>query len=319
MIHYFKVQKHSAFFSLLLVMTFGNAFSQVPNAPNNLVVTPINTGGMIQFTAPSSNGGTAITNYEYSTDDGASWTTPSPAVTESPLIISSGLTNCTSYQVKIRAVNSSGSGVASVAVNLTPRSSAAPGSVWTLETAAENNSWNGVTYGNGLFVAVASSGTNRIMTSPDGITWTARTAPEANAWKSITYGNGLFVAVATTGTNQVMTSPDGINWTIRTTPIGEWYSVTYGNGIYVAVSIFTSQTGNQVMTSPDGINWTTTMAQSNLFGWNSVTFGNGLFVAVTSDANATFFSMTSADGSNWIPLVSEAVPEPYSLTALNFI
>jgi len=36
---------------------------------------------------------------------------------------------------------------------------------WTSQTAAEANSWNSVCYGNGLFVAVASTGTNRVMTS----------------------------------------------------------------------------------------------------------------------------------------------------------
>ena len=72
--------------------------------------------------------------------------------------------------------------------------------------AAEANIWSSVTYGNGLFVAVAfsGSGTNRVMTSPDGVTWTARAAAEANYWFSVTYGNGLFVAVAEDGTNQVM-------------------------------------------------------------------------------------------------------------------
>ena len=63
-----------------------------------------------------------------------------------------------------------------------------------------------VTYGNNLFVAVARSGTNRVMTSPDGTTWTARSAAEANEWKAVAYGNNLFVAVAQSGTNRVMTA-----------------------------------------------------------------------------------------------------------------
>ena len=66
------------------------------------------------------------------------------------------------------------------------------------QTAAEANIWYSVTYGNGLFVAVAGSGTHRVMTSPDGITWTARTAAAASSWYGVTYGNGLFVAVADT-------------------------------------------------------------------------------------------------------------------------
>ena len=50
------------------------------------------------------------------------------------------------------------------------------GTTWTSRTSATDNSWNSVTYGNGLYVAVSSSGTgNRVMTSPDGINWTSRT------------------------------------------------------------------------------------------------------------------------------------------------
>lgn len=81
------------------------------------------------------------------------------------------------------------------------------GETWTARMAAEANPWQSVTYGNGLFVAVAYNGTNRVMTSPDGVTWTARSAAEQNQWYSVTYGNGVFVAVADSGTNRVMTSP----------------------------------------------------------------------------------------------------------------
>lgn len=69
-------------------------------------------------------------------------------------------------------------------------------------TAAEANAWTAVTYGNGLFVAVSRTGTNRVMTSPDGINWTARVAAEQNSWWSVTYANGLFVAVSMDGTNR---------------------------------------------------------------------------------------------------------------------
>jgi hypothetical protein len=69
-----------------------------------------------------------------------------------------------------------------------------------------------VTFGNGLFVAVASSGPNsRVMTSLDGTTWTILTSPSLY-WAAVIYGNGIFVAVATNDdnyayvSNQVMTS-----------------------------------------------------------------------------------------------------------------
>ena len=37
---------------------------------------------------------------------------------------------------------------------------------WTIRTSAADNNWQGITYGNGLFVAVSGNGTgNRVMTS----------------------------------------------------------------------------------------------------------------------------------------------------------
>jgi hypothetical protein len=167
------------------------------------------------------------------------------------------------------------------------------GFTWTARAATEPNQWYSVTYGNGLFVAVSSIGTNRVMTSPDGVTWTARSATEANRWWSITYGNGLFVAVSFDGTNRVMTSPDGVTWTARAAAeANAWRSVTYGNGLFVAVSY----TGtNRVMTSPDGVTWTARAAEANL--WWSITYGNGLFVAVSYDG--TNRVMTSPDGVTW--------------------
>ena len=168
--------------------------------------------------------------------------------------------------------------------------------VWTSRTSAdETANWRSVVYGAGLWVAVAESGTNRVMTSPDGITWTPRTAAEANAWNSVAYGNNLFVAVASTGTNRVMTSPDGITWTARTAPAKSWNSVAYGNNLFVAVG-FGATAADSVMTSPDGITWTARTAVE-LATWNSVAYGNGRWVAV--NGNGTSRVMTSTNGTTW--------------------
>ena len=154
------------------------------------------------------------------------------------------------------------------------------GITWTSQTSASDNAWVSVAYGNGLFVAVAVSGSgNRVMTSPDGITWTSRTSAADNSWSSVTYGNGLFVAVAGNGSgNRVMTSPDGIVWTSRTSAAdNRWESVTYGGGLFVAVAA--NGAGNRVMTSPDGIVWTSRASAADN-SWTSVTYGNGVFVAI---------------------------------------
>jgi hypothetical protein len=71
---------------------------------------------------------------------------------------------------------------------------------WTAQTSAADNYWYGVTFGNGYFVAAATSGTgNRVMTSPDGFTWTSRATAVDNSWRGITFGDGKIIAVANTG------------------------------------------------------------------------------------------------------------------------
>lgn len=123
-----------------------------------------------------------------------------------------------------------------------------------------DNDWEGVAYGNGLFVAVSSTGSgNRVMTSADGISWTPRTSASDSDWQAVTYGNNLFVAV---GTNAVMTSTDGITWTSRTAVNGSWDSVAGCGGMFVAVSSVTSP---YVMSSSDGITWT---QRTPSFGWD---------------------------------------------------
>ncbi len=50
-----------------------------------------------------------------------------------------------------------------------------------------------------ILVAVSVSGTNRVMTSPNGITWTGRvSSDEHNMWNSVCWAKelGLLVAVA---------------------------------------------------------------------------------------------------------------------------
>ena len=69
------------------------------------------------------------------------------------------------------------------------------GITWTARTAAgDNDTWQSVTYGNGLFVALGWEADDNIITSPDGITWIAKTI-NSGQWFSIAHGNNSFVAV----------------------------------------------------------------------------------------------------------------------------
>ena len=194
------------------------------------------------------------------------------------------------------------------------------GIIWISRNSAADNNWNSVTYGNGLFVAVAASGLDyRVMTSPDGIVWTSRmlTLAPNNSWTSITYGNGLFVAVATTGTgDRVMTSTDGIIWISRNSAADNiWTSVTYGNGLFVAIAA--SGLDNRVMTSPDGIVWTSnTTAQAPNNTWRSVTYSNGMFVAVSSTGTGNrVTTWTPAPAATAPTVTTQAVTAITSTTA----
>lgn len=86
-------------------------------APTSLSAVASNTSVAISFTAPSDDGGSPITNYEYSFNN-SSWTALSPADAVSPITVS-GLTQNTGYSIFLRAVNAVGSGPASTAVTFT--------------------------------------------------------------------------------------------------------------------------------------------------------------------------------------------------------
>jgi hypothetical protein len=160
------------------------------------------------------------------------------------------------------------------------------GVTWTTQTLGTGYSLNGVTYGNGNFVAVGDYGI--ILTSTDGVNWTRQTSGTNSELYGVTYGNGLFVAVGGWGT--ILTSPDGVSWTAQTSGTGNWlYGVTYGNGTFVAVGY-----SGTILTSPDGVSWTPQASGTGnwLYG---VTYGNGTFVAVGNVGTI----LTSPDGVNW--------------------
>jgi len=92
--------------------------STVPGAPINLSAITGDTSIKITFTQPS-DGGSPITNYEYSLNGGSSWMPLSPIDVTSPVTIT-GLTNGTVYNIKLRAVNSVGAGAASSQISIAP-------------------------------------------------------------------------------------------------------------------------------------------------------------------------------------------------------
>ena len=93
------------------------AVAIAPDAPTNLVPLSGNGEATISFTAPD-NGGSPITNYQYSIN-GYAYTALDPADALSPVVIPS-LTNGSLVTITLKAVNVIGASVASTSVQVTP-------------------------------------------------------------------------------------------------------------------------------------------------------------------------------------------------------
>ncbi len=101
----------------------------VPGSPTSVVAVSGNKSIAVRWTAPVSNGGSAITDYQvkYSSTGGSSWTTFSDPVSTALSCNVTGLTSGTTYLIKVIAKNAVG--------NSLPSANSAP---VTLGIAAEN-------------------------------------------------------------------------------------------------------------------------------------------------------------------------------------
>ena len=105
----------------------GTPAPAAPSAPTITAVTASGSGQLsVAFTPPTDDGGSTVTNYAYSTDNGLNYTVRNPLGITTPLVIT-GLTNGTGYQIRLKAINTTGQGAGSLAVTGTPISASAPG------------------------------------------------------------------------------------------------------------------------------------------------------------------------------------------------
>ena len=93
----------------------------VPDAPTALTADPADQSANLTFVPPVDDGGSPVTSYEVSAD-GNDWTalTTVPGDGDALTATVTGLTNGTTYPLRVRAVNIAGGGAESSIVSVTP-------------------------------------------------------------------------------------------------------------------------------------------------------------------------------------------------------
>jgi outer membrane protein OmpA-like peptidoglycan-associated protein len=94
----------------------------VAGAPTGVTATAGNATATVSWTAPTSNGGAAITDYaiEYSSDSGATWSAFAHTASTATSATVTGLVNGKTYVFRIKAVNSVGQSAAASSSSVTP-------------------------------------------------------------------------------------------------------------------------------------------------------------------------------------------------------
>ncbi|NCY22048.1 hypothetical protein EBX31_08845, partial [bacterium] len=235
-----------------------------PPAPTGLVATVGDGQVSIAFTQ-SSNGGSAISNYKYSINNGSTWTARSPTATTSPLVIS-GLSNGTSYQVKILAVSSAGDGTPSSAVTVLP--AVAPGAPSGLSGSISGTtatlSWTAPVNNGGSAITDYV-----VQYSVNGTTWT-------------TFNDGISTSISATISGLSASNTAGYSFrvaAVNTIGIGAYssvlslvsYSFPLSGGAY-ASSVYA---GYPVENAFDGSGTTTWLSQTGFAHTLAYDFGSG--------------------------------------------
>ena len=114
---------------LIYSASFEPAPPGVPAAASGLQGTPGNSTVALTWSAPTYNGGSAITDYvvEYSTNNSSSWSVFADGESATPAATVTDLINGTMYAFRVTPVNSVGRGPASSTIAVTPNIPGLPG------------------------------------------------------------------------------------------------------------------------------------------------------------------------------------------------
>ena len=153
-----------------------------PSAPRDLAVTSVQLTSIgLSWTAPTTDGGAAITDYvvDYSSDSGSSWTTFTDVVSTLRSTTVTGLTSGVRYVFRVSAVNSVGRGTASSST--TAVAPGVPGPPCCIDDTEIGPRYVAIRWGAPEYTG-GSVVTNYVIeyTVNDGATWTTWSEPHGN-------------------------------------------------------------------------------------------------------------------------------------------
>jgi hypothetical protein len=279
----------------------------VPGAPTTVTTTPGNAQAVVAWTAPASNGGSAITGYTVTASPGGLSATT--IIATSATI--SGLTNGTAYTFTVTAANAAGTSPASLASSaVTPRT--VPGSPTAAVAAA------GIASAVVSWTAPASNGGSAITgytvtASPGGLSASTTGATSATV-AGLT--NGTAYTFTVTAANAAGTSPPSLPSSAVTPAATAPNAPTIGTATAAnasAVVTWTAPasnggsvvTGYTVTASPGGLSATTTGAINATVA--GLTNGTAYTFTVTA-ANAVGTSPASAASAAVTPRTVPGAP-----------
>ncbi|MCW5551767.1 MAG: hypothetical protein KIS67_06305 [Verrucomicrobiae bacterium] len=174
---------------------------------------------------------------------------------------------------------------------------------WTERDSSVTTTLHGVTFGDGVFIAVGNAGV--VLRSEDGVEWTRVPVSGGHNFQGVCHGRGLYLAVTQTG--EILYSPDSFTWFGRRVAAGSLTTVTLAHSRFVA-----GGAQGRIYLSDDGVSWIeqTTPGNQEL---RSLTSYGGVMVA----AGFLAAMWTSPDGEEWTPQNISAFPAFTSVLHFN--
>jgi predicted phage tail protein len=285
-----------------------------PGTPASLSGVAGNAQVALSWTAPTSDGGSALTDYivQYSSNSGSTWTTFADGTTTSTNATVTGLTNGTSYTFRVAAMNVAGAGTyssASSAVTPLTTPGTPTGATAVVGNAQINLSWTAPTSDGGsaltdYIVEYSSNSGSTWAAFADGTsTATSATVPGLTNGTSYTFRvaavNGLGAGSYSTASNAVTAAstpgvPTGVSGTRGNTQVAVTWSAPASNGgsaISDYIVQYSSNSGSTWTTFSDGTSTTTSATVTGLANGTGYTFR---VAAVNAIGTGTYSSASSA-------------------------